>query len=77
LGIAGVRNSRSGTYTWKLIGASDSQLRSRFKDSGSSDARIIVLNNCGADQRAQLLVLKNVPPLLVSKRSELRWRGFR
>ena len=63
----------TATHVWELIRARDAHLRLRFENAGRRDAHIVILLERGANQLLQLLVLKNIPPLLVAERSALAW----
>src|SRR4029077_7708492 len=64
----------------QLVGARDAHLRLSFQDSCCRDTNVVVLLQSGADQVLELLVLKYLPPFLVSERlgrglSRLLWHS--
>src|SRR6266849_7817173 len=62
--------------TGKLVGTGDSELCLRLQDAGSRDPDIIVLLQCRADERAELLVLEDFPPFLIAEGGGLGFRRF-
>ncbi len=75
LRIAFIHGQGFATDGWQLVGTRDAQLRLGFEDSRCRNANIVILPESGVDQVLQLLVLKDLPPFLVSER--LRRRGLR
>src|ERR1700676_322339 len=65
----------SGADRRQPIGACDADLRSGFQDSRCCNPNVVVLLESGVDQVLKLLVLKHLPPFLVSERFRhgLRW----
>ncbi len=58
----------SGINRRQPVSARDADLRPGFQDSRCRNANIVVLLESSVDQLLKLLVLKHLPPFLVSKR---------
>src|SRR3984893_12039887 len=62
----------SSTNRRQPIGACDADLRLGFQDSRCCNPNVVVLLESGVDQILKLLVLKQLPPFLVSERFRRR-----
>jgi hypothetical protein len=62
----------SDTNRGQPIGACDADLRPGFQDSRCRDANIVILPEGGVNQVLKLLVLKQLPPFLVTERFRSR-----
>src|SRR5262249_21336189 len=71
--VDGGRLTRDGG---ELVGPCDTQECLSLKNAGCRTAQIVVLLERSLDQLLELIVLKDVEPLVVSKRMRIILRGF-